>query len=91
MTFIPINRFGDGQPGERQYAVIEGDRIISITGYLASAPSDPGPGRRVLPVEFEDSAPFDPDLHYRLGPVASIDGDRVVRLYEVVSKGDPRA
>ena len=90
MSLAPINRFGDGQPGERQYALVEGDEILTISGYLTSPPGEPGPGRKVLPVEYEDSQPFDPDLHYRLPPTARIDGDRVVRTYPVILKSEDR-
>jgi hypothetical protein len=44
--------------GERQYALVEGDKIISIGGYDKSAPEDAAPGRRWLPVEFEDATGF---------------------------------
>ncbi|SFO74263.1 hypothetical protein SAMN05216330_104453 [Bradyrhizobium sp. Ghvi] len=91
MPQSPISRFGDGQPGERQYALVEGDQILSISEYRSTAPGDPSPGRRVLPVEYADSMPFDPDLHYRLDPVARVDGDRVVRVYPVILKSEDRA
>jgi hypothetical protein len=37
-------------------------------------------------LEFEDSEPFDPEIHYRLAPTIRIEPERAVRVYPVVLK-----
>lgn len=75
--------------GQRCYALIAGDRIVTV-GRHASEPalSDfaPGRGDRVLPVEHEDTEPFDIAKHWRLPPIDTIHPSRVVRSFEIVAK-----
>jgi hypothetical protein len=72
----------DVMSGERQYARVDGDRVLSIGGYSALPP-----GADWLPVEFQDSEPFDAKLHFReCPPTAEVRGDRVVRTFQVRAK-----
>jgi len=79
----------DAIAGQRCYALVSGDRIVTL-GYHASEPalSDfaPGRGDRVLPVVHLDSEPFDILKHWRLPPTDRLEADRVVRLFHVVPK-----
>lgn len=75
----------------QQYALVENgslalvgpanNRRIAIVTQL-----DEGDTRTWLPVENEDSEPFDPKRHWRLAPTYRVDGDRVVRTYPVIPK-----
>jgi hypothetical protein len=75
--------------GRRCYALISGDRIVTM-GYHAAEPAlvdfAEGRGDRVLPVEYEDSEPFDISQHWRLPPIDRIEAGRVVRVFPVVPK-----
>jgi len=75
--------------GQRCYALVSGDRIVSMAYYATEPKLDdfaPGRGDRVLPVDHEDSEPFDAASHWRLPPIDRIEGDRVVRLFQIVPK-----
>jgi hypothetical protein len=39
-----------------------------------------------LPVEHEDSQPFDPALHWRLAPTVRVEASRVVRTFPVIEQ-----
>jgi hypothetical protein len=75
--------------GKRSYALISGDRIVTM-GYHAAEPPladfAPGRGDRVLPVEYEDSEFFDISNHFRLTPIDRLETARVVRVFQVVPK-----
>ncbi|MDE5460197.1 hypothetical protein [Bradyrhizobium sp. CSS354] len=68
--------------GKQRYALVVGDDIAGIT-YHHAKPED---GRTWLPVVHVDSEPFDIARHWRLTPVYSIEGGRVVCTYPIVSK-----
>jgi hypothetical protein len=65
------------------FALVDGDRIVTISYHADGKPHD---GRTWLPVVYEDSEPFDIERHWRLAPIDSIRGDKVVRQYPVVLK-----
>lgn len=75
----------------QQYALVENGSLalvgrpnnlrIAIVTKL-----DEGDTRTWLPVETEDSEPFDPIRHWRLAPTYRVDGERVVRTYPVIEK-----
>jgi hypothetical protein len=75
----------------QQYALVENGSLalvgrannqrIAIVTEL-----DEGDARTWLPVETEDSEPFDPVRHWRLAPTYRVDGERVVRTYPIVLK-----
>ncbi len=79
-----------------QFAIVEGDKVLSIGRYQGVvSPADkhkldPLPaGQRWLPVEYEDSERFDPDKHYRLAPLPPrVDGNCVVRTYPIVARDE---
>jgi hypothetical protein len=75
----------------QQYALVENgalalrgpannQRLAIVTKFDDDDP------RTWLPVETEDSEPFDPKRHWRLAPTYRVDGDRVVRTYPVIPK-----
>jgi hypothetical protein len=79
-----------------QYALVSGDRIL--TTWIGAKPDitdvdfhpagyAPADGGRWLPIENEDSEPFNSKLHWRLAPTYRVEADRVVRTYPVVLKG----
>ncbi len=70
--------------GERQYARVDGDRVVSISGFSSEAPE--ADGQTWLPVEYLDSQPFDAALHYRDQLTDQVVGDRVVRTFQVRAK-----
>ncbi|WP_420971517.1 hypothetical protein [Bradyrhizobium sp. B120] len=84
----------DGFPvAETQYAlVVDGEVLMHgdhpVMSYRPAA-DDRG---EWLPIENEDSSPFDPAQHWRLKPLPlRVDGERVVRTYPVVSKSQEHA
>ncbi|QOZ34426.1 hypothetical protein [Bradyrhizobium sp. CCBAU 53421] len=84
----------DGFPvAETQYAlVVDGDVLMHgdhpVMSYRPTA-DDRGVW---LPIENEDSIPFDPALHWRLKQLPlRVDGERVVRTYPVVAKSQEHA
>ncbi|WP_407146344.1 hypothetical protein [Bradyrhizobium sp. ORS 86] len=77
---------GVGLPGT-QYALVANGEILALT--FRPVRDDRG---EWLPIENEDSSPFDPALHWRLKPLPlRVDGDRVVRTYPVVAKSMEQA
>ncbi|WP_407153914.1 hypothetical protein [Bradyrhizobium sp. STM 3557] len=74
---------------ETQYALVSDGRLVeSPAGNFCTTfrPASDARGEW-LPIENIDSAPFDPEKHYRLKPLAlRIEGDRVVREYPVIVK-----
>jgi hypothetical protein len=75
--------------GKRRYALVDGDRLITWTGdYLAEAPTDTRPYQdgRWLPIEYEDSEPFDPEEHRRQPPAYRVEPERVVGVYQIIPK-----
>lgn len=93
---VAVPKSGTTTPGVMQWAIVEGDSVRSFGGAERVSTvadkhmAEPLPaGQRWLPVEYEDSEPFDPAKHYRLTPLPPrVDGDRVVRVYPVVAKED---
>ncbi|SEB94561.1 hypothetical protein [Bradyrhizobium erythrophlei] len=77
-----------------QYALVSaGELVLSRDGNpivtLRPMPEDRG---QWLPVENEDTEPFDPAQHWRLNPLPlRVDGERVVRTYPVVLKSQEHA
>ncbi|MCW1990845.1 hypothetical protein [Bradyrhizobium diazoefficiens] len=68
---------------EQQFALVTPAGEIITTSFRTS-PEDRG---RWLPVEDEDTAPYDPATTWRLKPLAlRVDGDRVIRTWPVVPK-----
>jgi hypothetical protein len=67
--------------GERQYARVDGDRVISIGGFSVDPPEVGW-----LPVEYLDSQPFDAGQHYRDPPTNQVIRARVVRTFQVRAK-----
>jgi hypothetical protein len=68
---------------EQQYCLVRDGELIT-TSFKPSRDPD---GGTWLPVENEDSEPFDPARHYRLKPLPlRLDGDRVVRVYPIAPK-----
>jgi hypothetical protein len=74
---------------DAQYALVRDGKIV---GGPSFNPARDHRGGEWLPIENEDSEPFDKALHWRLKPLPlRIDGDRVVREYPVVLKGQEHA
>jgi hypothetical protein len=75
----------------QQYALVE-NGAVAIVGpannrrIAIATKLDEGDPRTWLPVENEDSEPFDPARHWRLAPTYRVDGYRVVRTYPVIPK-----
>ncbi|WGR67837.1 MULTISPECIES: hypothetical protein [unclassified Bradyrhizobium] len=73
---------------EQQYCLVRGGELIA-TSFKPAKDED---GGEWLPIENEDSQPFDPAKHWRLKPLPlRLDGDRVVRVYPVVVKSQEHA
>jgi hypothetical protein len=79
--------------GEQQYALVVDGALAMYADRHGNKPVpifatqlDPGDTRTWLPVETEDSEPFDAKLHWRLPPTYTVERDRVVRTYPVVLK-----
>lgn len=70
--------------GQRGWALVIGDNIKGM-GYFAAKPADEQ-GGTWIPVEYEDSEPFDVMKHWRLPPLDRLEAGRVVRVYQVVPK-----
>jgi hypothetical protein len=70
---------------QQRYAWVEGDQIKAVSYHDAKPEQD---GRTWLPVVHVDSEPFDIVRHWRLAPVFTIEADRVVCTYPVVSKSE---
>ena len=73
----------DSVEGRQRYAMIDGGKIVRC-GYHDAKPEQEG--RTWLPVVHVDSEPFDIIRHWRVAPVFTIEGNRVVCTYPVVSK-----
>lgn len=72
--------------GEQQYCLVRSGELIS-TGFKTAKDPD---GGEWLPIENEDSEPFDAAKHYRLKPLPlRLDGDRVVRVYPIAPRPKP--
>ncbi|MGY4160497.1 hypothetical protein ACVINW_006339 [Bradyrhizobium sp. USDA 4461] len=73
---------------DQQYALVTPGGEVLTTSYRIAA-DDRG---QWLPIENEDSAPFDPAQHWRLKPLPlRVDGERVVRTYPVALKSQEHA
>lgn len=74
---------------QQQFALVaNGELVMGQQGHPCTT-YRPQPDRRGewLPIENEDSAPFDPVRHWRMQPLPlRVDGNRVVRLYPIVVK-----
>jgi hypothetical protein len=69
--------------GEQQWCLVRDGELISTSFKPAKDPD----GGEWLPIENEDSEPFDPAKHHRLKPLPlRLDGDRVVRVYPIAPK-----
>jgi hypothetical protein len=71
--------------GEQQYCLVRGGELISTSFKPAKDPD----GGEWLPIENEDTEPFNPALHWRLKPLPlRLDSARgiVVRTYPVIAK-----
>ncbi|MCP1758027.1 hypothetical protein [Bradyrhizobium elkanii] len=79
---------------EQQYALVHaGELMLSREGHAITT-FRPFPDERGewLPIENEDTQPFDPAQHWRLKPLPlRVDGERVVRTYPVVAKSQEHA
>jgi hypothetical protein len=71
-------------PDGRHWALVAGDTVKS-RHRSHDKPADEQ-GGVWLPIDYEDSEPFDIDRHWRLAPVTGIEADRVVVTYPIVSK-----
>jgi hypothetical protein len=70
--------------GQRHWALVI-DGAVKAMHRAADAPADEQ-GGTWLPIEYEDSEPFDDAAHWRMAPVTSIEAGRVVRTYPVIPK-----
>lgn len=71
--------------GEQQYCLVRGGELISTSFKPAKDPD----GGEWLPIENEDTEPFDPAKHWRMKPLPlRLDAQRgiVVRTYPVIAK-----
>lgn len=80
------------------WALVSDDRVL--TSWLGDACPDlsdanyhpagfiPSQDDRWLPIENEDTQPFDLRLHWRLAPHFRVEADRVVRVFPVVPKAE---
>lgn len=69
--------------GDQQYCLVRAGELIDTSFKPAKDPD----GGEWLPIENEDTEPFDSAKHWRLKPLPlRLDGDRVVRVYPVVPK-----
>jgi hypothetical protein len=83
--------FPENQP--QQYALVVDGSVALKTDRAGNPPRpvivtklDAGDTGTWLPVENEDTQPFDAKLHWRLAPHFRVETDRVVRIYPVVVK-----
>jgi hypothetical protein len=67
---------------DQQYGLVRDGAFLGPTTFQPVA-DDRG---EWLPIENEDSEPFDATRHWRGTPTYRVDGARLVRLYPVVSK-----
>jgi hypothetical protein len=70
--------------GDRHWALVV-DGAVKAMHRSADKPEDEQ-GGIWLPIEYEDSEPFDDVAHWRMAPVTSVEAGRVVRTYPVISK-----
>jgi hypothetical protein len=76
----------------QQFALVEAGQLVLRAGVpVVVTKLDPDDSRTWLPIEAEDSEPFDPRLHWREKPTYRVDGARVVRTYPIVPKSLERA
>ncbi|MCA1507944.1 hypothetical protein [Bradyrhizobium sp. NBAIM02] len=80
-----------GSPlGEQQYCLVRGGELITTSFKTSKADIDRVGGDAAwLPIENEDTEPFDPAKHWRLKPLPlRLDSTRgiVVRTYPVIAK-----
>jgi hypothetical protein len=71
--------------GEQQYCLVRGGELVSTSFKPAKDPD----GGEWLPIENEDTEPFDPAKHWRMKPLPlRLDSTRgiVVRTYPVIAK-----
>jgi hypothetical protein len=72
----------------QQFARVDGDEVATSRGepiyrHATVAPDD---GYEWLPIVNMDSRPFDYDKDYRLKPFFVRDGERVCRVYPIITK-----
>ncbi|MGY3240561.1 hypothetical protein ACVMAJ_007451 [Bradyrhizobium sp. USDA 4448] len=74
---------------EQQYALVSNGELVKPArgDWAVTFKPEHDDRGEWLPIENEDSQPFDPAQHWRLKPLPlRLDGDRVVRVYPVVPK-----
>ena len=77
---------------QQQYVLVAAGELVqgphgAITTFNPSDDTAPHIGANWLPIENEDSAPFDHAQHWRMRPLSlRVDGRRVVRTYPIVVK-----
>ena len=70
---------------EGAYALVRDGKIIDVLVFDNGAPSDPD--ETWLPVlRTEDSEPFNPPMNSRGLPKYRIEGDHVVRVFQIIRK-----
>jgi hypothetical protein len=75
--------------GMRHWALVK-DGTVGVWIRAAYKPADEQ-GGVWLPIEYEDSAPFDERRQYRLAPITHLEPHRVVRTYPIVLKSEEHA
>jgi hypothetical protein len=76
----------------QQFALVDAGQLVLRAGApVVITKLDPDDSRTWLPIETEDSEPFDARLHWREKPTYRVDGGRVVRTYPIVPKSLERA
>lgn len=79
---------------QQQYALVAAGEIVRSPRGVEILSYDPVPDDRGawLPIENQDTEPFDPAQHWRLKPGAlRVEGARVIRPYQVVAKSQEHA
>lgn len=70
----------DKVEGRQRYALVRDGEVVSMDY------RDAHPGDGWLPVEHQDSAPFNLATHWRLKPIVELAADKVVVLFPIVIK-----
>jgi len=73
-------------PDGRHWALVADGTVKAWQRSIECPPAEPD--GLWLPIDYEDSQPFDPAEHYRLSPMLRIEADRVVRTYPVIPKSE---
>jgi hypothetical protein len=86
LGFDPTAMPSDGGAGVQQWALVVGDEVKSLH---QGDKLENEQGGRWLPVVYQDSGPFDPELHCRLAPWIRVEASRVIRTYFAGAKPPP--